>query len=110
MYHYPITGTIEYDQLLARLVSIVNKRIDDSNLKLISSRIIISGLDIDLNEANPSLFKDSRLKFLSFNQHIESLKLNKLDRTNLISKDDQTPTVKKILFSTLYLKSTAIVK
>lgn len=110
MYHYPITGTIEYDQLLARLVSIVNKRIDDSNLKLISSHIIISGLDIDLNEANPSLFKDSRLKFLSFNQHIESLKLNKLDRTNLISKDDQTPTVKKILFSTLYLKSTAIVK
>ena len=106
MYHYPINGTVEYDQLLARLSSVVNKKIKEAGLELNASNIIISGLDIESIDVDPSLFRQTNLKHLSLSEHIRSLNLKNIEKLKLTSENNNyTPTIVKILFSSSYLSS-----
>ena len=106
MYHYPINGTVEYDQLLARLSSVVNKKIKEAGLELNASNIIISGLDIESIDVDPSLFRQTNLKHLSLSEHICSLNLKNIEKLKLTSENNNyTPTIVKILFSSSYLSS-----
>ena len=104
MYFYPIDNIIEFDELLKRLSLVIGKIIKDTSLKYKSSKIIISGLDIDFRNLDPNLFADSNLEFISLSNYIKSLKSKNIERLPMF-KQNITGTVQKMLFSSAVLSS-----
>ena len=86
MYFYPIDNIIEFDELLKRLSQVIGKIIKDTSLKYKSSKIIISGLDIDFRNLDPNLFADSNLEFISLSNYIKSLSQKILKITDVQAK------------------------
>ena len=104
MYHYPIDDTIEYDNFLSRLGSIVDKKISDLDLDQKSTNIIISGIEPDIT-IDFSSFTKLQLRVLSLNDHIKSLNLKNIEKLNLLSTGKQTSIIKKILFASARLSA-----
>ena len=105
MYHYPIDDTIEYDNFLSRLGSIVDKKISDLDLNQKAINIIISGIESDNTAIDFTSLTKLQLRVLSLNDHIKSLKLKNIEKLNLLSTGNQTSIIKKILFATACLSA-----
>ena len=103
MYHYPIDNTIEYDNFLSRLGSIVDNKISGLDLDQKSTNIIISGIEQDAHDIDFTLFTKLRLSVLSLNDHIKSLNLKNIEKLNLLSTGTQTSIINKILFASTCL-------
>ena len=104
MYFYPIDNVVEYDELLKRLSLVIGKIIKDASLIYKSSKIIISGLDIDFRNLDQNLFADSNLEFISLSNYIKSLKSKDIENLPIF-KQNITGTVQKMLFSSAVLSS-----